>query len=338
MHEPEPAATQLNTPTSLSFTLRMYAEEAGSQSIASALREMSQSLENGATWERAVNSQGRLPAFLKGVFLIGERSGQLGPLLAEFLFTVRRNRRTHRQIVSVLAYPALLLLAAASIVVCAVLYLIPEFKEIYNDFGISLPGITLVLIYVSDVLLLCWKFLAAGAGILFALGIAWLVLPQIPFGATVTRAFQAIPVVGTASWLAGASEFCSLLAILVRARVPLPEALRLTATAIRDSSMKSATRRLAEAVERGNPIDQAAGRLPEFRRPLIQVLRSAKRGDVFADVLRSHGELFMLQAEAHSRMALVWIEPFLLVLIGFGLAFVVCASFWPLFRLLNELA
>jgi type II secretory pathway component PulF len=338
VQEPQPATIDRNTPASLPFTLRMYAEEAGSTRVAAALRDMSRRLENGATWEQAVSNQRGLPAFLKGVFLIGERSGQLGPLLAEFLFIVRRNRRTQRQIVTVLAYPALLLLAATAIVLSAVLYLIPEFKGIYNDFGVSLPGITKLLIYFSDSLLLIWKWLAIGAGIVFAMGIAWLLLPYIPFGATMTRAFQVIPVVGTASWLAGASEFCSLLAILVRARVPLPEALRLTSTAIRDASLRSATRRLAEGVERGKPVDEAAERLPEFRRPLIQVLRSAKRGDVFADVLRSHGELFMLQAEAHSRMALVWIEPFLLVLIGFGLAFIISALFWPLFNLLNELA
>jgi type IV pilus assembly protein PilC len=298
---------------------------------------MSRSIEDGATWEQAVNSQRWLPPFLKGAFLIGERSGRLGPLLAEFLFIVRRNRRTHRQIVIVLAYPALLVLAATNIVLGSVLYLIPEFKEIYNDFGIALPGITLVLLYLCDLLLLCWEWLAGVTSILFMMAIAWLALPQVPFGSAVARAFQWIPIVGTASWLAGASEFCSLLAILVRARVPLPEALRLTATAIRDPSMKASTRQLAAAVERGDPIDEAAERIPGCRRPLIQVLRSAKRGDVFADVLSSHGELFVLQAEAHARMALVWIEPFLLVLIGVGLAFVVCALFWPLFRMISVL-
>jgi len=161
---------------------------------------------------------------------------------------------------------------------------------------------------------------------------------SLPFTAPIVRTMQSIPIVGTASLLAAASEFCILLGMLVRARIPLPEALRLTAKGLRDPNLRAGCLRLARQVEAGDSPAYAASILPHFGPRLVQLLRHTDHEKSFGEILRAHGELFAIQAEAQAGIAVVWMQPFLLVIVGLLGGLIVISLFMPLIKLLNELS
>ena len=126
--------------------------------------------------------------------------------------------------------------------------------------------------------------------------------------------------------------------MLVRARIPLPEALRLTAKGIRDTNLRAGCVRLAKQVEAGDSAAYAASILPHFGPRLVQLLRHTDHEKSFGSILKAHGELFAIQAEAQSGIAVVWMQPFLLVLVGLLGGLIVISLFMPLIKLLNELS
>ncbi len=317
-------AVELPTPVpppSLAFSMRMFAEETASPRTASAFRGIARVLERGGSWAEALSAEGRrLPAFLRGVFAIAQRSGSVEQVIGDYLGGTRRTRRAQRSVMGALLYPAFLALAICLLLVAVFGVIVPPFKFMFNDFGIELPLATKVLITISDVVGALWPWLL-GSFVLGGFALLLLLFSlRLPFSAAGLRLLQAVPMIGTASQLAGASDFCMLLAMLVRARIPLPEALR-----------------LAKEVEKGETAAYAASIMPNFGPRLIALLRHTDNGHSFAEILRSHGELFALQAEAHAGIAVMWMQPFLLPFVGVMGGFVVIGLFFPLIQLLNEL-
>jgi type IV pilus assembly protein PilC len=136
----------------------------------------------------------------------------------------------------------------------------------------------------------------------------------------------------------GLSEFCSLLAILVDNRVPLPEALRLTAAGLTDANLRDGCRRLAERVEEGAPMADAARGMLHFPRTVLSIFRWQSHAQALADGLRSAGELFAVQARVQSNIVGVFLQPLLLLFVVASVGFVVICMFMPLIKLLNELS
>jgi len=335
---PTSAPPPEDTP-SLPFSMRMFAEEASSPWTASGFRSIATALEQGSSWNEAVKSAGgRLPEFLRGVFAIAERTGSIEQVIGEYFAGSRRTRRAKRQVLVALLYPAFLALLGLMLLMGVLLFVVPPFREMFNDFGVELPAVTKLMLVLSHLVIVGWPWILGSIVFTLAALVAMLLFTKLPVGAPLVRVLQSIPIVGTASQLAGASEFCILLAMLVKARIPLPDALRLTAAGLQDANLRQGARRLADHVERGESPAYAASILPHFRPRLVQLLRHTEHERTFGEILRSHGELFGIQAEAQSGIAIVWMQPFLLVFVGILGGVVVIGLFMPLIKLLNELS
>jgi type II secretory pathway component PulF len=327
------------TAPSLPFSMRMFAEETAFPWTKSAFRTIANRLEQGASWRQSVAGAGLfLPRFLRGVFAIAERSGSIEQVIVEYLSGSRRTRRARRSVIGALLYPCFLLLAASALATGIFGVVIPPFKTMFNDFGMELPAATKTLIGISDIIVATWHWWVACFALVFLVLLGILISSRLPFAAPIVRTFQAIPILGTASMFAGASEFCILLGMLVRGRIPLPEALRLTAKGMRDTNLRAGCLRLAKQVEAGESPAYAASIIPNFGPRLVQLLRHTDHERSFGEILQAHGELFAIQAEAQAGIAVVWMQPLLLVSVAlFGMV-VVVSLFAPLFKLLNELS
>jgi type IV pilus assembly protein PilC len=334
------AAADLSPPPtpSLPFSMRMFAEECRSRNTAAAFRKIASRLDQGDSWTDAVRASARrLPRFLRGVFTVAERSGSIEQVIGDYLAGSRRARRARRAVLLAVLYPAVLMTMLCVISLAVFAIVLPYFKEIYNDFGVELPWATKLLISISDVVVVAWPWILLALLLGFVSLLLAIFSLRFPGAASVLRLLQSIPILGTASQLAASSDFCLLMSMLIRARIPMPEALRLTADAIHDSNLHQGARRLAQNVEAGESPAYAATVLPNFHPRLISLLRHAGNESTMAEVLRSHGELFALQAEAHAGIAVMWMQPLLLVVVGVLGGFVVVATFLPLIILINQL-
>src|SRR5260370_4919407 len=99
------------------------------------------------------------------------------------------------------------------------------FAEIYKDFGMPLPRVTMALIAFSRLCVVRWEMVGEGIiGILIMLLIARFALSDAARRSLVSG----IPVIGAVWKNTSLTEFCHLLGLLLECEVPLGEALRLT--------------------------------------------------------------------------------------------------------------
>jgi type II secretory pathway component PulF len=237
-----------------------------------------------------------------------------------------------------LVYPLLLLAAGLAIGLFILMWPIPAFREIFNDFGVNLPGITIMAIRVSDFVVAASAYWPLILTVILLLAAAIYSIRYLPGRAERVRLFQYLPLIGSASRYAALSEFCSLLAILVQSRVPLPAALQMTAEAVRDPNLAAGSRELAEQVAHGLPAESAARALSHFPGSVATLFRWQGQPHALARALRSSGELFATQARLQSGVVGLLLQPVLLFFIVAFVGTIVIALFMPLIKLLNELS
>ncbi len=110
-------------------------------------------LTTGQTLSEALNKQGAVfPKLLINMVKTSELTGNLTGVLddmADYYKTADENRK---QIISAMTYPTVIFIIAIIVLVYIILYVVPEFTEMYAQIGSELPPITVMIVNLSDFL------------------------------------------------------------------------------------------------------------------------------------------------------------------------------------------
>jgi type II secretory pathway component PulF len=313
--------------------LRAYAEEYPSQSAA-ALRHLAEAVESGTPLSSAIRQPGiSIPTYLGGLIEGGLQSNTIGVMLEQYLHQRRRQRRLGQRAVLDFAYPLVVLLLTCVIGLSLLTWLVPMFKQMFEDFDLELPYMTrFVFMLASMVALLKWP-------IMLGLAAFSLVLVLLFVGSRWTIAiFDRIPFLGRSARYATMAEFCSLLAPLVQAGVPITRSLQAVASAMQPSLVRSGTVHLSKAYDGSETLAELADERSLLPPELVHLLRWEDRGQAFAEILKSWSELFGRLASGHSAKVSAMLAPLLMLGIGVFVGFLVIALFMPLVGLLNMLS
>jgi len=321
----------------LASGLRAMSEEVPSRKLRRFLGDISRRIEAGESLDSIFQEPGaHLPRNLGGLIQAGIQTDQLGMLLEQFLDHEREALDRRRQTLLALAYPVVLVVASGLILFCISLWIVPGFKQIFEDFGVELPGMTLLAFLFADFVLAfgIWVF-----PLLVLLGVmAWAVIRQGGGRRLWRRLIWLTPLFGPLVRYSALSSFCHYLAMLVDHRVQLPKALRLAGLAANDAVLASAGQALSARVEEGEPIEQAVSPIAEFPSELLHVFRWANEPAAFRDALYAARQTFDIRARYQSTLIANICEPVAVLGTAMCVGFVILALFMPLVKLLNDLS
>ena len=107
-------------------------------------------LQLGETFSNALAKQGNLfPALLINMIKAAEATGTLQETLDDMANYYTEVNNTHKEMVSALTYPAIIMIFAVAVVTFIVVYVVPQFSTIYDTMGLTISGMTLFLINLS---------------------------------------------------------------------------------------------------------------------------------------------------------------------------------------------
>jgi len=315
--------------------LMALAEEMPKGRIRSGLIAMIQELDSGADLETVLQSQGA-PADLRALVRAGVRSGQVGEVLAQYVNHARSVTILRRRALLGIAYPTLLTTVGAALFLTLVAFIVPQFKKIYEDFGTELPGITVLLINLSDVVVYAGIWILV-IGIPLCIG-AWMFMKWLLGDVLYRRLVCHIPFVGPLLRFCALARFSNLFALLIENKVPMPEALTLAGDGVADAELRAACRNLALDVQNGLPLSRAAYALTGFPASFVQTLTREEHRGALPEALHALAEMFEGRARVQTSFVATICEPFIVVFLGCTIGFLVLALFMPLVKLLNDLS
>jgi type II secretory pathway component PulF len=316
--------------------LAALAAEASSPQVRRSLEDLSRFVESGRPLEEALTAaEGELPPVLGGVIRAGLRGGRLPEALARYIDLDRAAREQRHAARLAAAYPLLLLLLSAVIVVGLFWFVVPEFDSLVTDFGMELPWVTEALLATSRGLR---NFGPLWLGAVLLIGLAAYVLLRLGVPRNLrTEWLHSVPVYGPWRRNFSLARFCRLLALLVEGETPLPEAIRLAAEGA-DPGLVRGDQRLAEQVEAGLPPAEAVQHAVGFPRLLAVVFRWHDHGPAFREGLEALADFFIARSRSQLSLLTLIFEPLVILGIGSTIGFVVLSLFLPMTKLLNELS
>lgn len=261
----------------------------------------------------------------------GEASGSLADVLiqlAEIQRAELRNRRTMR---ALMTYPILLLVVSISVITGLVVFVLPRFAGIFEQYEVALPIVTQMLISIADELqarwwlygplcaaatvgVLIWRKTKGGRETLDSLWVHGVVIRDI-----------------TRSRVTG--RICRLMGMMLSNGVPILESLRLTRKAIENSLYCNLLVRVEDAVINGRNMASVLIETEIVPQSARDMLITAEATGNVAEVSKLLGEYYEEDAEARMRQLVGLVEPALTVGMGVIVAIVVLAVMLPVFDL-----
>jgi type IV pilus assembly protein PilC len=326
-------STVIDQRRSLATGLAALSEDAPSSAVRRELRTMSERVSQGASLQEALKDCRGVPNSFRLAAEAGAAANRLVPALYEYQLAREQTRQHRATLWAALSYPLFVALFGLGLLFVIYQWLVPQFREIFESFGVELPWLTLMVVTLSDLLrngLILWAGLAV-------IGVVVGILALRAFLCDVARVFHFVPLVGSTFYWSGVSEFCRWMALFVRAQAPIGPALRATADVVGDPWISYCARQMAAETETGASLETAAGMFAGVPDPIVSVCRWANQGETFADLLRSSSEIFASQAQMRARLLRMLLAPLLLIGISGFMVLTIFAMLIPLIRLLGQL-
>jgi len=313
--------------------LRAAAEESENPRVASALCSIAAQIERGRTLEDILAaSDGLVPRHISGLLVAAARTGKLADALSELVEHQRSARALRRDIAGGFAYPLVVACLATVVLLFIVTFAAGSYGQLFYEFQCELPLLTILFFWWRHIGL----WLIAGVIIIGLIAVAVVRVRQGRAGWL--RLVATIPLFGPLWRWSGFAEWASLLSVLTRNQIPLPEALRLSGDGLSNEHVGEVSHRLADGAENGQAVWRLLSTSREAPNSLIPLLRWGEEKGILAEAFGTGRQ--MLEARVRTRSLLLQsiLPPILFIAIGCCVLFVVGALFVPLVTLVECLS
>lgn len=313
-------------------TLEAQEIQATNKVFKDVIRTVRTSIEGGSSLTEALE---KFPDVFSELYVGMLRAGELGGMLADtaarLAAYLEAQARLRRKVISAMMYPCIVTAVALLLTTGMIIWIVPAFASIYEDFDAALPGPTQFLVNVSD-------FVRAYAP--YVVGMLTVIFISIArFKKTEKGAFffdglvLRFPVFGALINKVALSRFASTFAQMTRSGVPILTSLEITAVATGNRVLGKTVANAADTVERGEPLSSALIRDKHFPPMLIQMLSAGESTGKVDEMLQKIAEFYEDEVDATLSGLTSLIEPLLIVFLGLLIGGIVLCMFMPIFKM-----
>jgi len=305
--------------------------------LKNALIDVVDDVESGATLSEAFAKHPKcFDRLYVNMVKAGEAGGALEVILQRLADFKEKAQSLKRKIIGAMVYPIVVILVAVAILAFILIYIIPKFKKIFEDFDMKLPQITQILLDVSD----------------FAVDYFW-VAPLVVIGwflfIKLVKLFRKgryvvdwvklhIPVVGSIIEKTIVARTTRTLGTLVASGVPILEALSIVKETCNNAVFESMYQKVYESIREGETI---AVPMKESRLVDDMVVNMIDVGEETGELdkmLYKIAEVYEEEVDVLVESLVSLLEPLMIVFLGGCVGFIVVALFYPMIFILEKLS
>lgn len=292
---------------------------------------MDRIVSGGSLWE-ALSVESSFTRLDCGVLRIGEETGRLPETLAFLSDYYEKKENQRRALISALSYPAITVCVAMVVLVFMMTVVVPMFEQVYTRMGGELPSLTRTLISMSGHIPVVLLVLACAIIVLFL--VRYLYGKTEAYQELRARTLLGIPLLGGLLKKAELSRFSRIMYLLISSDLPLIQSLELVGGILDLQPYRRAVVETAGKVTAGAMIYAAFASYPElFDRKFLMMLRVGEETASLGRMFESLADEMTEELNYQIRQLNNLLEPFLILLIGVIVAFVLIAMYLPMFSL-----
>ncbi|WP_445514370.1 type II secretion system F family protein [Stenotrophomonas sp. 3(2025)] len=262
----------------------------------------------------------------------GEGAGVLETVL-DTVATYKENIEGLKgKIKKALFYPAMVIAVALLVSAILLIFVVPQFEEVFKSFGADLPAFTQIIVNASRFMVSWWWLVAIIViGSIVGLVMAYKRSPAMQHA--MDRYILKVPVIGQIMHNSAIARFARTTAVTFKAGVPLVEALGIVAGATGNKVYEEAVLRMRDDVSVGYPVNMAMKQTNLFPHMVIQMTGIGEEAGALDTMLFKVAEYYEQEVNNAVDALSSLLEPMIMVFIGVVVGGMVVGMYLPIFKL-----
>jgi type IV pilus assembly protein PilC len=301
------------------------------------LKDMLTAVKNDVEGGSALSeSLGKFPAYFDELYVNLVRAGESAGVLDIVLDTVATYKENIEalkgKVKKALYYPAAVIAVAILVSMVILIYVVPQFEQLFKGFGTDLPAFTRMIVDASQfVVSYWWLIIGCGVGALFAFSTG--LRRSRNFARLIDRMMLRLPIIGEIMKNSAIARFARTLAITFRAGVPLVDGLETVAGATGNIVYDEATRRIKDDVSVGHQLNLSMKQVNLFPLMVIQMTAIGEESGALDTMLVKAAEFYEQEVNNAVDALSSLLEPFIMVIIGGMVGSLVVGMYLPIFKM-----
>ncbi len=325
--------TMLTAGVPLVQTLQLLSRSHEKNKMRELLSQISLDVESGTPLSQALSKHPRyFDELYCDLVAAGEQSGALEQIYDRIATYKEKAEALKSKIKKALFYPAMVILVAIIVTCILLLFVVPQFEDIFKSFGAELPAFTQLVINISRFLQKSW-YLFFGAIIVAIFLFVRAHRKSQKVRDRTDKFLLDIPVIGMILDKACLARFARTLATTFAAGIPLVEALVSAAGASGNAVYRKAVLAVRNEVMAGMQMHVAMRTVEVFPDIVTQMVMIGEESGSIDDMLSKIAGIFEQQVDDAVDALSSLIEPFIMVVLGVLVGGLVVAMYLPIFKL-----
>jgi type IV pilus assembly protein PilC len=290
-------------------------------------------IEGGSTLHESL---AKYPLYFDDLFVnlveAGEQAGALETLLDKIATYKEKTEALKKKIKKALFYPIAVLCVAVIVSVILLIFVIPQFEELFKGFGADLPAFTQMVVNLSRFVQHqgWWVGLIAIAAIYTFF---YLYKRSKNMQRNIDRAMLKFPIIGPILQKSAIARFARTLSTMFAAGVPLVEAMQSVAGATGNVVYEEATLRMKDEVATGQRLQRAMENVGLFPNMVVQMIAVGEESGSLDTMSAKVAEFYEAEVDNAVDSMSSLLEPLIMAILGVLVGGMVIAMYLPIFKL-----
>lgn len=327
-------ATMIGSGVPLVRCLTILQAQAENPTFKKIITQIRTDVEGGSTFSKALEKH---PKVFNNLFCSLVKAGEIGGILDTILERLadylESSEALKAKVKGAMTYPIVVFAIAGLVVVALVMFVLPQFKEIFEGMNIELPLATTVLLRFSD-FMTSWWFI-----VLPAIFLVPLLIVNFFKTKTGSRIFDTyilkVPNLGMMMKKVAVAKFTRTLGTLISSGVPILQALEVTSQTAGNCVIAEAVDKTRISIREGESIAEPLKQSGVFPPMVVQMIAVGEETGELDKMLTKIADFYDTEVDTAVKGLTSVIEPLVIVVLGIVIGGIVMAVFMPMLKLVN---
>jgi type IV pilus assembly protein PilC len=331
-------ATMISSGMSLLRALYVLEEQARSDKFREAITNVRQDVEAGISLSDALR---RHDDIFNELYIAMVSAGEIGGILEQTLDRIadqlEKDDSLRRQVKAAMMYPCLIAGFAFVVLIALVVFLVPVFEKVFEDFGGDLPPITKFTVGLSNLITGKWYLcIAVAFGTVYG-------FKKWKASAAGKEQWDRLKLrcpakIGDLVQKVCLARFSRTYSALIGAGVPMLQAIEITGKTSGNKVIEKAMEQVGESVRAGGSISTPMRAEPNaFPIMVTQMIGVGEETGALEQMLSKIADFYEDEVAAGLKALTSILEPIMIVLVGGIVGFIVIAMYMPMFKVYDQI-
>ena len=289
-------------------------------------------VESGGTLDDCLRRHPRVfDRLFVGLVAAGEAGGVLDTILNRLGQYIEKNMKLIKQVKGAMVYPTLVVAVSGLVTLVLLVFVIPVFQKMFQDFGSALPAPTQMVVDLSEFVRSNIIWILLGIGGLVAGFSAFLrnKRGREIFDTAILKA----PIIGPMVQKVAVAKFTRTLGTMLSSGVPILEALEIVAETAGNVVVEKGLRYVRARISEGKTMAQPLAEIPVFPPMVVQMISVGESSGAMDTMLNKIADFYDDEVDAAVGTMMAMLEPLIMAFLAVVLGGLVISMYLPVFSM-----